>query len=884
MRFSLLPFLAAGAVAHHNHHQLQHQHQYAERGLDLAARQDIQDDPLGTCPSVTPATVELTPITYSYFFPSNTVVDAFLNGILITITNAPIEITFSGFLTITRGAPKTTPTSPTTTAGPRPTSAPPSPPRTTSNVPQTSRQTSSAGSASINPTLTGPTTLTTTRASSAATSPVSSRVSSASGSSSRSASSGLSSTTATSVLQSSTASSTVSTVSSTPSAPPNGTYFVASTILIIVRNAVDGASASSGLNGYGIPFELLYVPSTGAPLPTLNTTFGGNYGGIIVAGQVSYQYGTAFQSALTPAQWQQLYDYQTQYGVRMVQYDVFPGPLFGASLVGTTGCCAAGVEQNMYFTQTTPQSGLRINADFSTLGLYHYPASIADATTTTEIARFRAAGSSPEGVAAVINNFAGREQMVFFISWATDFSATSNFLQHEYITWMTRGLYSGYRRVYLNTQIDDMFLSTTLYQPANIDYRVVPADMQDIWNWVPTIQAKMNAGSFYLPEIGHNGNGNIEYSTFVAGGDAVCAPGPIEYNSPPDTPLEFKKPLGTGTNLWPTSPTVYGYSTACNTLDPLFNWFRTPANQNRFIHISHTFTHLELNNATYSDALKEIQFNQAWLQQIGFTAGRFTPNGLIPPAITGLHNGDVLRAWTNAGLRNCVGDNTRPALRNQQNNMYPYTTSLANDNFDGYIVLPRWATRIYYNCDKPACTTQEWINTSAGKGDFYDLLNVEKSDTMRHLFGLFHEGYMFHQANLRTQGVDPITINGVTSTISIFQAWVETVVQEFTRLVNWPSITLQQSDLAVTFTDRQTRDACQPRLTWNKVGQTITSATVTANGNSCSVRVPVTIPNGITTDAQGFQTEQIGNDPLTIWVQLTGSPVTFQFTPPIAVP
>jgi hypothetical protein len=23
---------------------------------------------------------------------------------------------------------------------------------------------------------------------------------------------------------------------------------------------------------------------------------------------------------------------------------------------------------------------------------------------------------------------------------------------------------------------------------------------------------------------------------------------------------------------------------------------------------------------------------------------------------------------------------------------------------------------------------------------------------MRHLFGLFHDGYMFHQANLRTQG------------------------------------------------------------------------------------------------------------------------------------
>jgi len=35
------------------------------------------------------------------------------------------------------------------------------------------------------------------------------------------------------------------------------------------------------------------------------------------------------------------------------------------------------------------------------------------------------------------------------------------------------------------------------------------------------------------------------------------------------------------------------------------------ANRNAFAHVSHTFTHLNLNNATYSDAAKEIKFNQA---------------------------------------------------------------------------------------------------------------------------------------------------------------------------------------------------------------------------------------------------------------------------------
>jgi len=42
----------------------------------------------------------------------------------------------------------------------------------------------------------------------------------------------------------------------------------------------------------------------------------------------------------------------------------------------------------------------------------------------------------------------------------------------------------------------------------------------------------------------------------------------------------------------------------------------------------------------------------------------FSSNGIIPPAITGLHNGDAIRAWHDAGIRNVVGDNTRPSLMN----------------------------------------------------------------------------------------------------------------------------------------------------------------------------------------------------------------------------
>lgn len=144
--------------------------------------------------------------------------------------------------------------------------------------------------------------------------------------------------------------------------------------------------------------------------------------------------------------------------------------------------------------------------------------------------------------------------------------------------------------------------------------------------------------------------------------------------------------------------------------------------------------------------------------------------------------------------------------------------------------------------------------------------------------------YMFHQANLRQTDVPNTTINGVSSQFSMLQSWVETQVAEFTRLVNWPIITLKQADAYTQFTARMARDQCGYGLTYSYANSKITSITLTANGNKCSSLVPVTFPtNAKPTNTQGFTTEQIGNDPYTVWVSLKGTPVTFTLATPIAL-
>ncbi|KAJ0418828.1 hypothetical protein BJY00DRAFT_324632 [Aspergillus carlsbadensis] len=672
------------------------------------------------------------------------------------------------------------------------------------------------------------------------------------------------------------------------SAPPvptgaaiNETSVLAAQLLVIARDSTQANAASSGLNAYGIPFTTLLVPQAGAQLPDLDSPTGGRFGGIVVAGEVSYDYGNGtWASGLTPAQWNQLYAYQLKYRVRLVEYDVTPGSRFGTRPVA--GGCCDNVEQMVSFSNTSgfPSAGLRTGATVSTLGLWHYPAVVVNSTTTKPIATFAPNQLfANETVAAVINNFNGREQMAFFIAFDTTWSATSTYLQHAWITWITRGLYAGYRRVNLNTQIDDMFLSTQMYK-SDRSFRITPTDLDGITAWLPDIRAKLNPGSTYFIEIGHNGNGNVGAAT-EAMGQVRCSGGAIALTDPGPTPLEFKKPLGTGANIWPDTPASFDWSETCLESDDLLRWWRT--NYNEYAHISHTFTHLRQDNVTYSDASKEITFNQAWLSQVGLSsAPRFTSNGIIPSAITGLHNGDALQAWHDHGITNCVGDNSRPVLRNQQNPMWPYFTTIDSDGFSGMQVNPRWPTRIYFDCDSPGCTVKQWIDRFAGGagGDFNGLLAAERETTLVYLLGLYHDSYMFHQANLHNADADTITVGNSTGRYSIFQGWIETMVQELVRLVTWPIVSTTHHQMSENFLQRYTRDQCRYALGYEISGGQITGVRVTARDNQCSAKIPVTFPGGVA-DSQGFTKEQLGTDPLTLWVQLSGTPVSLALASPI---
>jgi hypothetical protein len=312
----------------------------------------------------------------------------------------------------------------------------------------------------------------------------------------------------------------------------------------------------------------------------------------------------------------------------------------------------------------------------------------------------------------------------------------------------------------------------------------------------------------------------------------------------------------------------------------------TPANRDAFAHVSHTFTHLPQNNLTYSDANKEIVFNQAWLRQVGIAnADKFSPKGLIPPAITGLHNGDALRAWATNGIVHAVGDNSRPVLLSPYSQHWPLVSNVSNNGYAGMNIIPRWPTTIYWNCDLPACTLKEWQDTASGKGNFQDLLTFERNSASRYLLGLRHDGYMFHQANLRQADVDSITVGSQSGQLSLIMAWTETIMQEMGRLTNWPLVSKKHDDLAQIFIDRMARDNCNPKLsyTYSTDGKTITAVTVTTTGNKCGTTVPVTFPGSAPTTSGQATADKVGSEPVIMWATLSGSAVKFTLPTPVKV-
>jgi hypothetical protein len=245
----------------------------------------------------------------------------------------------------------------------------------------------------------------------------------------------------------------------------------------------------------------------------------------------------------------------------------------------------------------------------------------------------------------------------------------------------------------------DIWNVTTLKDPEGQRSRINTTDLQMHMTWAPQFQATLNPGSVFMMETGFNGNGNMDYVGDLTTTAAQACPDSANVDDPigPSQNLEWLKPLGTGVNMWIPNA-AYIWPLSCILMDPLAQFFQTTSNRDSFAWISHTFTHEDLENATYYDTNLQMAFNYQHAKLLGLANAKYWSNStFIPPGITGMHNGDALKAFMDNGIVAGVGDSTRPALLNPNNTHWPLITTVAGNGYAGYTIIPRWATRIYYN-------------------------------------------------------------------------------------------------------------------------------------------------------------------------------------------
>jgi hypothetical protein len=505
-----------------------------------------------------------------------------------------------------------------------------------------------------------------------------------------------------------------------------------------------------------------------------------------------------------------------------------------------------------------------------------------------------------ETVAAAIISFPGYQQLSFYVPFGF-WSLTSVMLGHVWFNWGTKGFYPGYRRVMFSTHVDDVFLSTAV-QEGQPDFRISELDMTAAEKWQTDLNTRMNPGSEYKMDLCFNGNG--VFSTVQKSFPSI---GPVDLDDLAyvDVDKEFKKPPGTGIDVWaPINLNPYSSNSVAFNLpafryyDGLFNYIY--ANQAKYYLNSHTFTHEDLNNCSYRDAFNEIRVNQNFAKGVGFdTKSYWSKHAIVSPGISGVFNADALQAFVDAGITSVVGDITRNNINNDTNIHWPFITSLASSNYAGFTIIPRAATAIYYNCS----TTQENVNLWKAiypglPYTFPQILSAESERVLYKLMQLHWDAYMFHQANLKN--LNPIdnpapgplspssshnsqmnvtgTRNGATprytkGNLSLLGSWTEAIVQAFNQLVSWPMVTYKLDDMEDMFNQRVVRETAGVQLTTSVYENGTFSSFVIKSLKPCVA--PVTFPLGVEVGnvvglGASWKTEKRGLDPLTVWVPLDG--------------
>eukprot|EP01111_Echinosteliopsis_oligospora_P014281 TRINITY_DN534_c1_g1_i1.p1 TRINITY_DN534_c1_g1~~TRINITY_DN534_c1_g1_i1.p1 ORF type:complete len:883 (-),score=277.91 TRINITY_DN534_c1_g1_i1:39-2687(-) len=571
------------------------------------------------------------------------------------------------------------------------------------------------------------------------------------------------------------------------------------------------------LDSVGMPYDVMIFNEDGTGISGKTIRLEDNNKGLymgLIATDDFLLYDDTYQQVLN--------NYQLKYGVKMINMYTYPTVKSGVRPSPMSPSSDIGFLQ---FSQEAVKYayGYNISMELPSSGVYTYPAEIVANNMAVPAMSIKYKGSEKTYVAAAFITFPdGRRSLQFYIdhgTWAFHSTAIGSF----WLQWLNNGLYLGLRRVNLNMQIDDLFMESEMWDPVTnvyseiTTYRMTPDDLSALSSWQSSILHLLPPTSLII-------------STFPFNGQTVSEHG--------------------------------GY-----TSDLLY--LRTKSLLDHFYFESHTYTHPYLDNLSYSEVTNELTENYKTAQNLfsnNMNHSSWSHSAMVTPSITGLFNGEALKALWDYGIRSVVGDNTRPELTPAFMYHGLYTSSSIH-GFRGIYIVPRFATDVYYCCSIPseeeALFNFRYETYYGKKSTVKEIMQKEAERVRGYLLAYRQDPYMFHQANLRQFEYEQ-------RSVSLVSLWADHVITEFMKFSTLPIRSQKGEELTKIWQARETRDACMfsAELNVDPTSKQISSITVSSM-QSCKYAI-----TGFKTSDPRVISETYGPD-TTSWIQMTpGSTIT----------
>jgi hypothetical protein len=344
-------------------------------------------------------------------------------------------------------------------------------------------------------------------------------------------------------------------------------------VLVLAADAGQAQPWQVALQREGVPFDAIYT-GAGATSVLSDATladYGANrarYEGVILA-TGNLVMTAADQAALTKL--------ESTFGVRQLSDNTFPGADRGLVWSGVSGdqgpdtaaLTDAGKALFPYLDGPVPFDA----------GSWGYP------STPAVGAAFQTLVAKPDGstLLGIVTHPDGREEMVATYA-SNQFQRQNQLLRHGIVSWLTRGVYLGYQRNYLELQVDDVFLGDDVWDPAT-----------HTTNYDPAAAVRMSADDAAYAASWSQQRGVRLDMVFNGGGSVL-----------------FKQANGN------TDPLLAGLL----------------ANKGQFGWINHTYDHPNLDCSTQTFIRNEVLDNVNWASSNGLS-------GLLDPSelVTGEHSG-----------------------------------------------------------------------------------------------------------------------------------------------------------------------------------------------------------------------------------------------------